>query len=396
MKPESKKKIIIIGPAYPYRGGNALFVTQTFNVLKDHFDVKIFNYTLLYPSLLFPGTTQFDKSEKQLFKVPNERLVNSISPLNWYKDSKRIILEKADLIIFDWWHPFFGFCHGAISSFIKKEYSNKILFITENVVSHEANRIDKILTKIGLRNASMFLALSKNVEEELERFAKGGEIFRSELPIYDCYKSDDLLDISKFKSQLGIKKDDQVILFFGYIRKYKGLDILLKAFPKILQKFPNTFLLVVGEFYDKPNSYFNLIEELNISERVKVINQFVPNEEVANYYLSSDVIVLPYRSATQSGILNVAYGFNKPVIVTNVGGLAEFVIEGKTGFVIKPDSEDEIVKGYEDYLRKKLLSTTIKTVFIICQNLLVKSYLGNKTAYLSLPFLSAFKMILLF
>ncbi|MCH8032531.1 MAG: glycosyltransferase [Bacteroidetes bacterium] len=353
MKPESKKKIIIIGPAYPYRGGNALFVTQTFNVLKDHFDVKIFNYTLLYPSLLFPGTTQFDKSEKQLFKVPNERLVNSISPLNWYKVSKRIILEKADLIIFDWWHPFFGFCHGAISSFIKKEYSNKILFITENVVSHEANRIDKILTKIGLRNASMFLALSKNVEEELERFAKGGEIFRSELPIYDCYKSDDLLDISKFKSQLGIKKDDQVILFFGYIRKYKGLDILLKAFPKILQKFPNTFLLVVGEFYDKPNSYFNLIEELNISERVKVINQFVPNEEVANYYLSSDVIVLPYRSATQSGILNVAYGFNKPVIVTNVGGLAEFVIEGKTGFVIKPDSEDEIVKGYEDYLRKK-------------------------------------------
>ncbi|MCH7965255.1 MAG: glycosyltransferase [Bacteroidetes bacterium] len=353
MKPETKKKIIIIGPAYPYRGGNALFVTQTFNVLKDHFDVKIFNYTLLYPSLLFPGTTQFDKSEKQLFKVPNERLVNSISPLNWYKVSKRIILEKADLIIFDWWHPFFGFCHGAISSFIKKEYSNKILFITENVVSHEANRIDKILTKIGLRNASMFLALSKNVEEELERFAKGGEIFRSELPIYDCYKSDDLLDISKFKSQLGIKKDDQVILFFGYIRKYKGLDILLKAFPKILQKFPNTFLLVVGEFYDKPNSYFNLIEELNISERVKVINQFVPNEEVANYYLSSDVIVLPYRSATQSGILNVAYGFNKPVIVTNVGGLAEFVIEGKTGFVIKPDSEDEIVKGYEDYLRKK-------------------------------------------
>ncbi len=353
MEPETKKKIIIIGPAYPYRGGNALFVTQTYDVLKNDFDVKIFNYSLLYPSLLFPGTTQFDKSEKQIFTVPNERLVNSISPLNWYKVSKRILQEKVDLIIFDWWHPFFGFCHGAISSLIKKEYSNKILFITENVVSHEANRIDKILTKIGLRNASMFLALSKNVEEELERFAEGNKIFRSELPIYDCYKSDDLSDISKFKSQLGINNNDQVILFFGYVRKYKGLDILLKAFPKILKKFPNTFLLVVGEFYDKPESYFKLIKELNISERVKVINQFVPNEEVANYYLASDVIVLPYRSATQSGILNVAYGFNKPVIVTNVGGLAEFVIEGKTGFVIKPDSEDEILKGYEEYLIKK-------------------------------------------
>ncbi len=353
MKPETKKKIIIIGPAYPYRGGNALFVTQTFEKLKDDFDVKIFNYSLLYPSILFPGTTQFDKSEKQLFKVPNERLVNSISPLNWYKVSKRIIQEKADLIIFDWWHPFFGFCHGVISSLIKKDYSNKILFITENVVSHEANSIDKILTKIGLRNASMFLALSKNVEEELERFAKGNKIFRSELPIYDCYKNDEIPEISKFKSQLGINNDDQVILFFGYVRKYKGLDILLKAFPKILQKFPNTFLLVVGEFYDKPDSYFKLIEELNITKRVRVINQFVLNEEVAKYYLSSDIVVLPYRSATQSGILNVAYGFNKPVIVTNVGGLAEFVTEGKTGFVIKPDSEDEIVKGYEEYLRKK-------------------------------------------
>ena len=353
MKPETKKKIIIIGPAYPYRGGNALFVTQTFEVLKNNFDVKIFNYSLLYPSLLFPGTTQFDKSEKQVFKVPNERLINSISPLNWYKVSKRIIQEKGDLIIFDWWHPFFGFCHGAISSIIKKEYSNKILFITENVVSHEANKVDKFLTKIGLRNASMFLALSKNVEEELERFAKGSKIYRSELPIYDCYKNDDIPEISKFKSQLGINKDDQVILFFGYVRKYKGLDILLKAFPKILEKFPNTFLLIVGEFYDNPANYFKLIEKLNITERVKLINQFVPNEDVAKYYLSSDVVVLPYRSATQSGILNVAYGFNKPVIVTNVGGLAEFVIEGKTGFVIKPDSEDEIVKGYEEYLSKK-------------------------------------------
>ena len=353
MKQETKKKIIIIGPAYPYRGGNALFVTQTFEVLQNDFNVKIFNYKLLYPSLLFPGTTQFDKSEMKVFKVPSERLVNSISPLSWYKVSKRIIQEKADLIIFDWWHPFFGFCHGVISSLIKKEYSNKILFITENVVSHEANRIDKFLTKIGLRNASMFLTLSKNVEEELSRFAKGKKIYRSELPIYDCYKNDDISEISEYKNQLGINVDDQVILFFGYVRKYKGLDILLKAFPKILQKNPNTFLLVVGEFYDNPDSYFKLIEELNIRERVKVINQFVPNEEVAKYYLASDVVVLPYRSATQSGILNVAYGFNKPVVVTNVGGLAEFVIEGKTGFVIKPDSEDEIVKGYEEYLGKK-------------------------------------------
>lgn len=350
---EKKKKIIIIGPVYPYRGGNALFVTQTYEILKDSFNVKLYNYKLLYPSLLFPGTTQFDKSERQVFKVPNERLVNSISPINWYKVSKKIITEKADLVIFDWWHPFFGLCHGAISSLIKKAYTNKILFITENVVSHEANKVDKLLTKIGLKNASMFLTLSKNVEEELAKFAKKKKIYRSELPIYDCYQHNDSLNISKVKSELGIAEDDNVLLFFGYIRKYKGLDILLKAFPKILGKYPDSYLLVVGEFYDNPESYLKIIGDLNIGERVKVINEFVPNEEVSKYYQISDVVILPYLSATQSGILNVAYGFNKPVIVTDVGGLTEFVEEGKTGFVIKSNSVEAIVNGYGSYLNLK-------------------------------------------
>lgn len=355
MNPE-KKKIIIIGPAYPYRGGNALFVTQTFELLKNNFDVKLFNYKLLYPSLLFPGTTQFDESEEQVFKVPNERLINSISPLNWYKAAKRIIDEKADLVIFDWWHPFFGFCHGTISRLIKKAYKGKILFITENVVSHEANKIDRILTKTGLKNASMFLALSKNVEEELKHYAKNKKIYRSELPIYDCYKNEEAEEATNLKKEIGINEKNNVILFFGYVRKYKGLDILIKAFPKILEKFPDTFLLIVGEFYDKPDAYLHLIDKLNLNDKVKVINQFVPNEEVEKYYLASDVVVLPYRSATQSGILNIAYGFNKPVIVSDVGGLAEFVIEGKTGIIIKPDSPDEIVKGYSKYLslREKL------------------------------------------
>ena len=350
---EKKKKIIIIGPVYPYRGGNALFVTQTYEILKDSFNVKIYNYKLLYPSLLFPGTTQFDKSKQKVFKVPNERLINSISPINWYNVSKKIITEKADLVIFDWWHPFFGLCHGVISSLIKKAYTNKILFITENVVSHEANKVDKLLTKIGLKNGSMFLTLSKNVEEELARFVKKKKIYRSELPIYECYRHNDLLDISKVKSELGIAEDDNVLLFFGYIRKYKGLDILLKAFPKILEKYPNSFLLVVGEFYDNPKNYLKIIDDLNIGGKVKVINEFVPNEEVSKYYQISDVVVLPYLSATQSGILNVAYGFNKPVIVTDVGGLAEFVEEGKTGFVIKSNSVEALINGYGNYLNLK-------------------------------------------
>ncbi|MCG6915168.1 glycosyltransferase [bacterium BMS3Abin03] len=359
MVSSNKKKIIIIGPSYPYRGGNSLFVTKTYEVLQNDFNVKIFNYKLLYPSLLFPGTTQFDKSEQKVFKVPSERIVNSLSPVNWFIVADRIKDEKPDLIIFDWWHPFFGFCHGAISFLLKKKFGKKFLFITENVVSHEANKIDKILTKIGIGNASMFLALSDKVVKELHRYSQNKKIYRSELPIYDCYEANDSEAVSILKSDLNIKEDYKVLLFFGYVRKYKGLDILLESFPGILEKQPDAFLLIVGEFYDNPDLYLNLIKKCNIANRVKIINEFVPNEEVYKYYQVSDVVVLPYKSATQSGILNIAYGFNKPVIVTDVGGLAEFVVDGKTGIIIEPNSTKEIVEGYD-----KLLNLQKKINFV--------------------------------
>lgn len=347
------KIIILIGPAYPYRGGNALFVTHTYKTLKDQFDIKIYNYKLLYPSILFPGKTQFDVSKEQVFEVPNERIVNSINPFNWVKVARLLKKEGADLVVFDWWHPFFGFCHGIISFLIRKKYKNKILFITENVVSHEANPIDRILTKIGLRNASKFLTLSGVVEKEVQQYSKGKKVYRSELPIYDCYKQIDESNIQEIKAEFGFEPQSLVLLFFGYVRKYKGLDILIEAFPSILSQNPNAKLLIVGEFYDDPRPYLEQVKNLKIEDKVKLINQFVPNEDVAKYYQVSDVVILPYRSATQSGILNVAYGFYKPVIVTDVGGLAEFVDEGKTGFVIEPDSPAAILDGVNKFLEAK-------------------------------------------
>lgn len=348
-----KKKIILIGPAYPYRGGNALFVTHTYESLKNHFEVKIFNYNLLYPSILFPGTTQFDKSKEQIFNIPNERIVNSINPLNWIKTAGIIKKENADLIVFDWWHPFFGFCHGVISFLLRKKYKNKILFITENVVSHEANFVDRSLTRIGLKNASKFLTLSGIVEKEVQQYSKGKKIFRSELPVYDCYKQTEQTDQKVLKKDFGFEEDSLVLLFFGYVRKYKGLDILIEAFSKIILLNPEARLMIVGEFYDNPSEYIELIKKLKIEDKVKLINQFVPNEEVRRYYQTADVVILPYRSATQSGILNIAYGFYKPVIVTDVGGLVEFVDEGKTGFVVQPNSPDAIAEGVQKFLSLK-------------------------------------------
>jgi glycosyltransferase involved in cell wall biosynthesis len=346
------KKIIIIGPAFPYRGGNSLFISHVYDILKNKFDVKIFNYKLLYPSILFPGKTQFDESGKSIKKAPSERLVNSINPFNWIKVASLIKDENADLVIFDWWHPFFSFCHFTISNFIKTQYKNKILFITENVISHEANALDKILTKLGLKNASSFLALSEKVEKDLQFINKQRKIYRSELPIYNCYDFDEQQKLKSTKKVFGLIENDKVLLFFGYVRKYKGLDLLIDALAELI-KIDDTFkLLAAGEFYDDEKFYIEKIEKLGLNSHVKILNQFIPNEDVHKYFEASDLVVLPYRSATQSGILNLAYGFFKPVLVTNVGGLAEFVDEGKTGFVINPDSQSDLINGIINFFNQ--------------------------------------------
>ena len=345
-----KKKIVIIGPAYPYRGGNPTFVTFVYDILKSDFDVKIYNYKLLYPSFLFPGTTQYDKSNKVFKKAPSERRINSINPFNWVNVARNLINEKADLVVFNWWHPFFAPCHFSISLMIKKHYQNKILFITENFISHEGSFIDKMLTILGLSNASCFLALSSEVENELKKLKRQRAVYRSELPIYSFYSD---LEKGGEKEKFGFHSDDIVLLFFGYVRKYKGLDILLEALPEAIRFNKRIKLLVVGEFYDPQEEYTSIIEKHNLGDSVRVVNQFVPNEEIEKYYKAADVVMLPYRSATQSGILNLAYGFYLPVIATKVGGFVEFIDDCKTGILVEPNSPTEITKGIINYLELK-------------------------------------------
>jgi glycosyltransferase involved in cell wall biosynthesis len=346
-----KKKIIIIGPAFPFRGGNSLYVTSVFHELKNHFDVKIYNYKLLYPSFLFPGTSQMDKSNVPINPVPNERLVNSINPFNWFHVASKLKSENADLIVFDWWHPFFTFCHYTISKLISGKYRNRILFITENVVSHEYRRFEQALTKIGLSKASFFLALSGVVENDLKIYFPQKKIFRSELPVYDCYDMQQKFNDADTRKELGIGSGENVLLFFGYIRKYKGLHVLINAMPEILSSMPKTKLLIVGEFYDDEEEYRKQVNELNLAENIIFINRFVPNEEVEKYYSVRDLVVMPYLSATQSGVLNVAYGFEKPVVVTDVGGLTESVEEGKTGIIIQPENSKSIADGVFKYFQ---------------------------------------------
>ncbi len=349
MKDHFRKKIVIVGPAYPYRGGPATYVSYLYGVLSGKFDVKIFNYTLLYPGFLFPGTTQYDESKSSSSKVPNERLINSISPFNWIRAASRIKKENADLVLFDWWQPFFGPCHFAISLLLRKKYAGRILFITENFISHESRFIDSFLTRLGLRNADIFLALSDAVASELKKIASQRKIYRSVLPPFDCYISDYNYDRNTARRELNLGDNDKILLFFGYVRKYKGLDLLISALPAAMKEIPGLKLLIVGEFYDDVLLYSNLIKKLGLADNVKIINKFVPNEEVGKYYTAADAVVLPYRSATQSAVLNVSYSFRKPVIATNVGGLGEFIKDNYTGIIVDHGSPEEITKGIIRY-----------------------------------------------
>jgi len=348
-----KKKICIVGPAYPYRGGNALFVAHLYSALSETYDVQVINFTKLYPKLFFPGTRQEDVSQVGIKTHPSERIIDSTNPFTWFKAVRKIKSLNPDLIAFIWYNPFFGMTFNVISGRLKKYFHGKVLFIAENIISHEARFIDSFLTKIALRHADKFLVLSEIVEKGIKELYPGKNVFRSSLPIYDCYQFDSLITKTDARKKIELPTDKNVILFFGYIRAYKGLMYLIEAMPNVLKFDPDAMLLVVGEFYEEKEKYFDAVKSLGLGRNVKFVAEFVPNEDVGLYYTASDLVVLPYKSATQSGILNIAYGFKRPVVVTNVGGLPELVEEGKTGFIVEANNPNTIAEGIVKYFSSK-------------------------------------------
>lgn len=344
-----RKKICIIGPAYPFRGGNALFVAHLYEALSKEFDVRVINFSKLYPKLLFPGTRQEDVSKTGVKVHPSEQIIDSTNPFTWQKAVKRIKEINPDLIAVIWYQPYFGLSIGAITKSLRKYFTGKILFIAENIVSHEGRFYDLILTKRALKNADKFLVLSDVVEKGIKKFYPDKKVFKSSLPIYDCYQFDKTITKEFVREKLQIPIEKKLLLFFGYIRAYKGLMNLIDAMPILLKQDEKYHLLIVGEFYEEKEKYLDRIRELGIEKNIKVIAEFVPNEDVGIYYTASDLVILPYNSATQSGILNIAYGFNRPVVVTNVGGLPELVEEGKTGFIVEPNNPQALAKGITKY-----------------------------------------------
>lgn len=330
-------KIVLIGTAYPYRGGLALFNERLMEQFRSEGeDVEIQTFTLQYPSFLFPGKTQYSES-KTSHRFNIVRSVNSINPFSWIKVGRKLKREKPDIVLIKYWLPFMAPCFGFISRIIKSNKHTKIIAIADNIIPHEKRFFDNWLTKYFVKCVDCWIAMSKSVLDDINIFDKAVPKKLMPHPLFDNFGQ----AIEKTEAQKRLNLDSQKInlLFFGLVREYKGLDLLLEALSDERLKQMPLHLTVAGEFYDNYKKYEDLVEQLGLKERVSMQNKFVEDNEVVNYFCSTDLVVLPYKSATQSGVTQIAFHFSKPMLVTCVGGLPEIVADGKSGYVCLPEAK---------------------------------------------------------
>jgi D-inositol-3-phosphate glycosyltransferase len=342
-------KIFIIGPAYPLRGGPAQFNENLCTELvKAGHDARIISYSLQYPSFLFPGSSQLEQGGKAPQGISIYTLINSINPLSWKRTSDFIRKEKPDFILFRFWLPFFGPALGTIARLVKKH--TKVLALTDNVIPHEKRPGDKALTRYFINGCDGFITMSHSVLNDLSAFTDNPHKVYSPHPMYETYGA--AISKAEARRHLGLDDSDRIVLFFGLIRKYKGLDLLLEALADPDVKREKIKLLIGGEFYEDKAPYMQLIEELGLLDSVILHDKFIPNSEVHNYFCAADLVAQTYRHATNSGVTMVAYYYDKPVLVTNVGGLAEIVPDGRCGYVVERSAK-QIASSILDYFGNK-------------------------------------------
>jgi glycosyltransferase involved in cell wall biosynthesis len=342
------KQVLIIGPAYPLRGGLATFDQRLCEqFIQEGFQCSIISFSLQYPSFLFPGKTQFS-TEEPPSGITIYSLINSINPFNWVMVGKKLCKWKPDLIVVRYWIPFMGPALGTLLRQVKKNKHTKVVCIADNIVPHEKRLGDKAFTRYFLKACDAFITMSEKVLKQLKQFESKKPVQLVQHPLYDNFGT----AVSKYdaRKKLELNNDDKIILFFGFIRHYKGLDLLIKAMAIEKMQSSNIKLLIAGEFYEDEKSYLQLIENLKLSGRIILHTHFIPDSEVKYYLCASDCVVQPYRNATQSGVTPLSYHFEKPMIVTNVGSLPDLVPDGRAGLVCLPEPNaiaDAILQFYE-------------------------------------------------
>jgi D-inositol-3-phosphate glycosyltransferase len=331
-----KRNVIIIGTAYPFRGGGmSTYNERLAKALQQRGDeVTIYTFSLQYPGFLFPGKTQYS-TEARPSDLNIKVTVNSVNPFNWLKVGREIKKLKADIVIIRYWMPFMAPCLGTLARIIRRNKYSKIVAITDNIIPHEKMPGGKMLSRYFVRSCDGFIAMSRAVLTDLDKFDKIRPRLFSPHPLYDNFGQ--AVSKSLAKKHLDLEEGINYILFFGFIREYKGLDLLIKAFAdERFRKLP-VKLLIAGEFYIDGKPYLDLINGLGLKDEIVLRTQFIENSEIVYYFCASDIVAQPYKDATQSGVTQIAYYFEKPMLTTNVGGLSEMVPDGKVGYVVAPD-----------------------------------------------------------
>jgi glycosyltransferase involved in cell wall biosynthesis len=344
------KNIIILGPAHPLRGGGITTYNQLLckALLAAGHVCKIVSFSLQYPSFLFPGKSQYT-TEPAPQGIAIESLVNSINPFNWIKVGLYLKKQKPDMLIVRYWLPFMGPCLGTILRIVRLNKHTEIVCVTDNIIPHEKRFGDKPFTKYFITPVHRFITMSDKVLNDLKTFTnKPGR--KLDLPLFDNFGKK--VSQQEARHFLDIAADKKTLLFFGFIRKYKGLDLLLQAYALLQKNAPalyvDTQLVIAGEFYENEEEYKNNITQLGIADKVILKTNFIPDNEVKYYLSCADVLVQPYKSATQSGVTPLAYDFELPMVVTNVGGLADNVPHNKVGIVCEPNAES-ICQALQDF-----------------------------------------------
>ncbi len=330
------RKIIIIGSAHPLRGGLAAFNERLAKEFQSEGDqVILHTFSLQYPSLLFPGKTQLS-SEPAPEGLPIYASVNSINPLNWLKTGRKLRRENADLVIIKYWMPFMAPALGSIARLIRKNKKSRIICIADNIIPHEKRPGDTILTRYFIKSVDGFVVMSAQVGNDLKHFDPGKPVKTCPHPLFDNFGK--AVDKVTARKNLGIDPEGKYLLFFGIIRDYKGLDLMLQALNEKILKEQSIKLIIAGEFYSDPEPHMKYIRENGLTDKIVMHNHFISDSQVYNYFCAADLVVQPYKSATQSGVTQIAYHFDKPMVVTNVGGLPELIPDNVVGYVVEPRS----------------------------------------------------------
>ncbi len=325
-----KKKIVLIGPVYPYKGGISHYTGLMFKALQKQYDVEMYSYKFQYPKLLYKKE-QKDYSN-DAFKIDDTHYaLHTANPFNWIAVAGKIKKSRPDAVIIQWWHPYFAPCYFMLAKLLGKI---KVLFICHNVFPHERFPLDRFLTKLVMKQGDRYIVQSAQDEKDLLSIRKNAVYKKTTLPTFNVFHMKGM-SLKEGREILNIPFDSHVLLFFGFVREYKGLKHLLRAMPEVLKGLKDCRLLVVGDFAGDKEHYLQMIQELKIENSIEIHDGYIPDKEVEKFFAAADLVVLPYESATQSGIVQIAYSFEKPVIATRVGGLPEVVTDGKTGYLVK-------------------------------------------------------------